>query len=287
MKVAITGAKGQLGFELAGLLSAKGEELTLWNHQQVAIDNPAQVKLAMETAQPELLVNCASYNQVDKAEEEPEVAYRINALGTRNLAIECERHQIPFVHVSTNYAFGAQKERTTPYVESDIPGPVGAYGISKLAGEYFALNHCSRSFVLRTAALFGKVEGTAKSNFIETMLRLGESRNELSIVNDQICTPTSTTDLAAAISDLARTDAYGLYHATSSGSTSWYEYAKQFFEIAGVNIAIHPVTTQEFGAKADRPLYSVLNCTKLKQVRGTSFPSWQQALEQYLKTREK
>lgn len=281
MKIAITGANGQLGQEMASLLSLQNEELVLWNHQQLSIENCEKVDQAFENSQPHLVINCASYNQVDRAEEEPEVAYSINAIGTKNLAMACEKHQIPFVHVSTNYVFGGQSDRNVPYRESDLPAPLSAYGISKLAGEYFALNYCSRAFVLRTAALFGKRSNSAKSNFIENMLRLGKERTELSIVSDQIITPTSTTDLAAAINDLCRTESFGLYHATCTGGTSWFEYATLFFEMAGIDVTLYSVTSEEFNAKANRPSYSVLDGRKLEQIRNCPFPSWQESLERY------
>ncbi len=281
MKIAITGANGQLGQEMASLLSLENEELFLWNHQQLSIEITKEVYESFESFSPHLVINCASYNQVDRAEDEPEVAYSINAIGTKNLAMACEKHQIPFVHVSTNYVFGGERDRNEPYKECDLPAPVSAYGISKLAGEYFALSYCSRAFVLRTAALFGKTTNSPKSNFIENMLRLGKERQELSIVSDQIITPTSTTDLAAAINDLCRTESYGLYHATCTGSTSWFEYASLFFKMAGINVTLHSMTSEEFGAKANRPSYSVLDCSKLEQVRNRPFPPWQQSLERY------
>jgi dTDP-4-dehydrorhamnose reductase len=174
-----------------------------------------------------------------------------------------------------------------PYAESDPPDPQGSYAKSKLAGEAFLQARTKRCFVLRTCGLFGETRERGKGNFVETMLRLAAERDELRIVDDQECTPTSATDLARAIRELVKTKAYGLYHATNTGSTTWYGFACEIFRQAGIDVRVVPITTQEFGARAPRPRYSVLNTAKLAAAIGGPLPPWQDALAEYLAARKK
>ena len=188
--------------------------------------------------------------------------------------------------MSTDYVFGTDESHDEPYRETDTPGPVSTYGESKLAGEQAVLNGCQRHFVVRTCGLYGHAgRNPGRGNFVETMLRLGAERDELAVVHDQLCTPTSTHDLAAAIAALIETDAYGLYHATNAGETTWFEFAGEIFRQTGCDIALRSITSEEFGAKAKRPRYSVLNCDKLAGVIGRPMQHWRDALAAYLETR--
>ncbi len=162
------------------------------------------------------------------------------------------------------------------------PGPKRAYALSKLAGEYFVRAECPRHFIVRTCGLYGSASTAGKGNFVKTMLRLAKERKELAIVNDQHCTPSFAADVAAAIARLIETDQYGLYHATNSGSTTWYEFAREIFRLAAIDIAVRPITSAEYPQKARRPAYSVLNCGKLAAVTGSPSPAWQDALGRYL-----
>lgn len=282
MRTALIGARGQLGCDLLPLL---GDDVVALGHEDLDITDDSAVTAKLDELQPKLVINTAAYNLVDRAEDEPEVAFAVNALGPRNLAMVCARLGATLLHVSTDFIFGLEGERETPYSETDAPGPVSAYGLSKLAGEYFVRSLCPRHFVVRTCGLYGKAATRGKGNFVETMLRLGAERDSLGVVDDQRCTPSWTVDVAAALAALARTDAYGLYHATNSGSMTWHALAAEIFAQAGIRIALQPITSAEFAAPAQRPPYSVLDCSKLACVIGRELPPWQEALGRYLQQR--
>ena len=186
--------------------------------------------------------------------------------------------EVTLLHVSTDYVFGLDATRNTPWSETDPVGPVSAYGNSKLAGEYFVRSLCPKHFVVRTCGLYGHRAARGKGNFVETMLRLGRERPELRIVADQRCTPTSTTDLARALVSLVETESFGLYHATNAGDCSWFEFACEIFRLANLPVKAIPITAAEYGAKARRPDYSVLDCGKLMRLIGSEMPPWQEAL---------
>jgi dTDP-4-dehydrorhamnose reductase len=279
MRIAIVGASGQLGTALQVCL--KGEIIPL-GHAEIEITDPARVGSALSAARPDCVINAAAYNFVDRAEDEPKAAHDINALGPRNLARWCERSGVSLVHVSTDYAFGSDATRTTPYAESDSPGPQSAYAVSKASGERFVQNELSRHFIVRTCGLYGSTATQGKGNFVKTMLRLAKERKELSVVNDQHCTPSFAADVAGAIARLIETDQYGLYHATNSGGTTWYAFACEIFRLANIEITVRPITSAEYPQKAKRPGYSVLDCGKLAAVIGGPLPPWQVALGRYL-----
>lgn len=258
-----------------------GDRACPLRHSQIELSDAASIRAALAATNPDIVINAAAYNWVDKAEDEPQVAHAVNALGPRNLALVCAERSIPLLHVSSDYVFGLDV-RETPYLESDAPGPVSAYGLSKLAGEYFVRSLCPRHFVVRTCGLYGQAESAGKGNFVKTMLRLVQERRHVRVVSDQYCTPTSTADLASALVRLIETDAHGLYHLTNRGATTWYDFAREIFRVAGLAVTTEPITTQEFGAKAGRPAYSVLNCDKATRILGAAMPTWQEAVEKYV-----
>lgn len=282
MRIALIGAAGQLGTDLLPLLPV---EVVPLRHQDIELGDDASVPNALAAIAPDIVINCAAYNLVDRAEDDPLSAFQINACGPRRLAKYCAEHDAVLVHFSTDYAFGLDRGRSEPYSETDLPGPLGYYGQSKLSGEYAVRSSCPKHFVIRTCGLYGKAarRGAGKGNFIETMLRLGRERPELRVVSDQVCTPTSTADLAAAVVDLIQSSQYGLYHATNSGQMSWHELATETLRLAGISTPVIPITTAQFGAKAPRPNYSVLNGDRLKSVIGRALPDWHDALARYLK----
>jgi dTDP-4-dehydrorhamnose reductase len=289
MRIALIGARGQLATDLRPVL---GDDIVALGHEDIEITQAEQVESALSQAGPNCVINTAAYNLVDRAEDEPEAAYRINALGARNLALYCRDHDIPLLHVSTDYVFSgydcaspSSARRSVPYKETDAPSPQSAYAVSKLAGEYFVRSLCPRHFIVRTCGLYGLAGARGKGNFVETMLRLAGERDELRIVDDQCCTPSATADVARAIAGLIPTDAYGLYHATNSGSTTWYLLAREIFRLTGRDIAVQPVTSEEFGAKARRPAYSVLDNSKLEATIGFALPDWRDALAHFLNVR--
>jgi len=289
MRIALTGADGQLSTQLQHTL--RGDVIPL-GHDQLDISDAETVETVLASHKPDFVINAAAYNLVDSAEEEPQVAYLHNALGPRNLALYCEKYEIPLLHFSTDYVFsgwegdfGNEVSRERPYLETDLPNPKSAYAVSKLAGEDFVRSLCKRHFVVRTCGLFGKTRQQGTGNFVETMLRLGTERDELTIVNDQRCTPTSCSDLADAVVALIETEAFGLYHATNAGSTTWYEFAVEIFRLAGIDVPVRPISSEQFGAAARRPVYSVLDNAKLSSVIGKELPDWQAALDRYLRQR--
>ena len=276
MKILITGSKGQLGLELVKQLKIKGlykiidtdrDELDI-----VDIDNVNEFILS---SKPDVVINCAAHTAVDLCETDIENAYKINAIGPRNLAIACEKVNAKFVQVSTDYVFDGNIDR--PYREDDNTCPNSIYGSSKLMGEKFTKEFCSRHFIVRTAWLYG--EG---NNFVRTMLKLSETNKEINIVNDQFGSPTSTVDLAKAIIELIHTEHYGTYHGTCEGKCSWYDFAQKIFEIRNIDIKVNPVTSEEYKRTAPRPTYSVLDNFMLKLVGLNSFRNWEDALIEYL-----
>lgn len=279
--VILIGTRGQLGSALRERLAG---EVEAWDRETLDITNPDAVEEMIRAARPEIVVNAAAYNFVDRAEDEPDAAVATNSLGPRHLAIACARNGAALVHVSTDYVFGADAKRRIPYRETDTPGPLSAYGRSKLAGERWVESICPRHFIVRTCGLYGEAESAGKGNFVKTMLRLAGEGKTITVVNDQHCTPTSAADLADAIARLIETDRYGLYHATNAGGTTWYDIAATIFRLTGTRADLRPVTSAEYRTRARRPAYSVLDCGKLASL-GITLPPWEEALERYLATR--
>ena len=229
---------------------------------------------------PQVIINCAAHTNVDACETQWDAAYRINAIGPRNLAIAAAEVDAKLIHVSTDYVFAGNGTR--PYTEFDEPGPVSAYGKTKLEGERFVKAFARKYFIFRTAWLYGDGK-----NFAKTMLRLSENHEEVSVVCDQLGSPTSAVELARAIHHYEPTENYGLFHATCEGDTNWAEFAATVLRLAGKKTVIEPITSQEykrrFPASADRPAYSILENYMLKLTTDFSFASWQDAIEVYMK----
>lgn len=288
MRIALIGSRGQLGSDLFPRLQAAGHDVVSLGHSEIEITDATNVAVVLEPIQPDLVLNCAAYNLVDKAEDEPDVAMKVNGAGPSHLARLCESNGWKLMHVSTDYVFGDQTgPAPRPWTELDLAVPNCQYGLSKWSGEQLVLKECSRSFAVRTCGLYGlaALRGAGKGNFVETMLRLGRDRKQLRVVDDQRCTPTSTADLAKALVKLIATESFGLYHATNSGSMTWCEFAREIFRLAKMDVEVTPITTAEFGSKAKRPNYTVLDCSKLAAVIGEPLPDWHDALSRYLASR--
>lgn len=282
MKVTVIGANGQLGSDVTQAFAANGDAVRGLTHAEVEIGNPDSVRACLESDEPEIVVNTAAMHHVDKCEQDPAAAYAANAIGARNLAQVTRDLGAAFVHVSTDYVFDGGKQ--SPYAEDDAACPLNVYGNSKLAGEYFARTLNPKHFVLRTSALYGKHQCRAKGgkNFVELMLDLARTRGHVRVVDNEFITPTATGDLARQIVELSRCSSYGLYHATSEGSCSWYEFAREIFSQASLTVRLDAAQPGEFPAKAPRPRYSVLENRRLKELGMNCFTSWESGLHQYL-----
>jgi dTDP-4-dehydrorhamnose reductase len=278
MHFVVLGAAGQLGRDLCPRLPGS---VTALDRSGLDLSRPDTVAPRLRELRPDVVVNCAAYNLVDRAEDEPEAAFATNAWGVRHLAMACRDLECTLAHFSSDYVFGLDTARNTPYGVGDAPGPVSVYGLSKLTGEYLVRSLCPKHFVTRTCGLYGLWGSGGKGgNFVETMLRVAGQGKPLRVVNDQHCTPSYTVDVAAAAAALVQTERYGIYHLTNADSCTWYEFARTIFETAGVKADVSPITSQEFGSKARRPGYSVLaaNVPPLRP--------WREALAAYLQSRK-
>jgi dTDP-4-dehydrorhamnose reductase len=287
--IVITGARGQLGRALASVLADRGP--VALDHGNFDVADADAVERRIAALRPEAVFNTAAFNRVDDAEELAEEAFRTNALGPRALARACRQHGALLVHFSTDYVFAG--DRTTPYAEEDSPAPRTVYGASKLAGEQSVRSEGPLYIVIRTSALFGSSgRGGKGTNFVDTMLRLAAERSTLRIVDDQRVSPTSAVDLAVKSVELLErwqttrsADVLGLYHVTNTGSVSWCEFAREIFRRRGLAVAVEPISTAEYGARAPRPAYSVLACRHLERLGLDDMRAWQEALEAYLNPR--
>jgi dTDP-4-dehydrorhamnose reductase len=285
MKYAVIGAAGQLGRDLCPRMTGEVVPLT---RTEADLTNSDLLRAKLSSLRPDVVINCAAYNFVDKAETEPSAAFAVNTWGVRELAIVCRDLDCTLVHFSTDYIFGLDATRRTPWAEGDAPGPVSVYGLSKLAGEYLVRSICPRHFVVRTCGLYGVWGSGGKGgNFVETMLRVAGMGKPLRVVADQFCTPSYTVDVATAITPLVETDHYGLYHVTSGGSCSWYEFAAAIFELAGVKADLSAIASADFGAPARRPGYSVLANDALRMAGIAQPRPWREALAVYLDERKR
>uniref|UniRef100_A0A7C2JWQ9 dTDP-4-dehydrorhamnose reductase n=1 Tax=Schlesneria paludicola TaxID=360056 RepID=A0A7C2JWQ9_9PLAN len=278
-RIAILGGHGQLGSEVAELLDERAIAL---GRDDVDLTDADGLTARLNVERPVVVVNCSAYNLVDQAEAEPGRAFAVNADGVRTVAAWCRDSDVPLLHVSTDYVFGADAARRTPYVETDPAGPISVYGRSKLAGEEAVREVCPRHWIVRTCGLYGHHAARGKGNFVLTMLRLALERRELRIVNDQRCTPTNAADLAAALVRIIESAPFGTYHATNCGECSWYEFAQEIFAAAGLSPRVTPITSGEYAARARRPAYSVLNCGKLAAA-GITLRPWTEAVAEYVR----
>ena len=274
MKILITGAYGMLGSDLREVL--KDNELIITGSKDLDITKENNVLQFIEDKKPEIVINAAAYTNVDNCETDYDNAYLVNAIGPKNLAVACNKLNIPLIHVSTDYVFDGSK--TTPLSEEDKLGPKTAYGKTKLEGEKFVQENTKKYFILRTAWLFG-LNG---KNFVKTMINLSKKNNLLKVVNDQKGCPTYCYDLAMAIKQLLNSDKYGIYHLTNKGELSWYDFAKKIFELSNITINVKPVTTEEFPRPAPRPHYSVLSNQKWINAGFSPMRNYEDALKDYL-----
>ena len=275
MKILITGANGMLAKAVRA--EFKNEELICTDVEELDITNLEAVEQFVCDNKPNLVINCAAYTAVDKAEEQEELAYKINAIGPKNLAIASEANDAILVHISTDYVFGGDRPVDQYYSEDDEKNPQAVYGTTKLAGEKFIEENCSKYYIFRTAWLYG--EG---NNFVRTMIKLSESRDEVTVVNDQHGSPTYAVDLATILHQaIDKKIPYGAYNATNLGYTTWYDFTRKIYEIKNIQCKVKPVTSDEFPRPAKRPLNSQMSKDKLLN-NGIEIPTYEEALKRYL-----
>ncbi|MCB2353229.1 dTDP-4-dehydrorhamnose reductase [Clostridium estertheticum] len=277
MKILITGANGQLGRELANQYKEKKTiDLILTGRSDLDISNINEVYSFVNENKPDVIINCAALTAVDKCETEIDMAYKINAIGPKNLAIAANEIGAEIVQVSTDYVFSGDIDK--PLTEFDKIDPLTIYGKTKLEGEILVKNHNPKHYIVRTAWLYG--DG---NNFVKTMINLSKTNTTLKVVNDQKGTPTSTVDLARTIITLVEQKNYGLFHCTCKGECTWYEFTKEIFRFKGITTTVLPCTTDEFPRPAKRPEYSVLKNYMLELTTGDITRTWQEAIHEYLK----
>ena len=277
-KIIVTGCNGQLG-RAVNLFFKDNKDISFVNTDvgELDITNIDKVMELAREVQPYAIINCAAHTGVDACETEYDKAFKINAIGPRNLSIAARETGAKLMHISTDYVFDGKGTR--PYVETDATNPQGAYGSTKLAGENFVKDFADRYFILRTAWLYGDGK-----NFAKTMLRLSETNKKVRVVGDQFGSPTSASELTKAINALLFTENYGMFHATCEGSCSWAEFAREVFRLAGKTTKVEAITTEEFGAPAPRPAYSILENRMFKLTTDFMFADWHDAIAEYMKT---
>lgn len=277
MRILVTGVKGQLGYDVMNELAKRGHTGIGVDVEEMDITDAAKVEKVIKESDVEAVIHCAAYTAVDAAEDNVEICHKINAQGTENIAKVCKELDLKMIYISTDYVFNG--EGTRPWEPDDEREPLNVYGQAKYEGELAVEKYLEKYYIVRIAWVFG-VNG---KNFIKTMLNLSETHDELSVVNDQIGSPTYTYDLAKLLVDMVETDKYGRYHATNEGLCTWYEFATEIFRQAGKEITVHPVTSEQFPAKAKRPHNSRMNKDKLEANGFDRLPTWQDALNRYLK----
>jgi dTDP-4-dehydrorhamnose reductase len=275
MRIWITGYKGMLGYDLVETLNTD-YELILTDKEDIDITNLDEVLKIVKEDEIELIINASAYTDVDGSQTNKEIAYDVNAIGAKNLAITSKKHDIKLIHISSDYVFNGDKNK--PYTENDEVKPINYYGETKLQGEKFIQENMNKYFIIRTQWLYG----INNNNFVKTMLKLSENNNEINVVNDQYGSPTFSKDLAIAIGELIESNKYGLYHVTNSGECSWFEFAKLIFEIANINIIVNPVSTSQYPTPAKRPKYSVLSNKKWANEGFKPLRYFKDSLNEYL-----
>lgn len=276
MKVLVTGTKGQLGYDVVNELEKRGHTAVAVDIEEMDITDADSVDQVITEADVEAVIHCAAYTAVDAAEENVELCRKVNAEGTENIAKVCKKLDLKMIYISTDYVFDGEGER--PWEPDDERHPLNVYGQTKYEGELAVEKYLEKYFIVRIAWVFG-VNG---KNFIKTMLKLSENHSELNVVDDQVGSPTYTYDLAVLLVDMVETEKYGRYHATNEGLCTWYEFAKEIFRQAGVEVKVNPVTSEMFPSKAKRPKNSRMSKDKLEENGFCRLPTWQNALERYL-----
>ena len=280
MKILVTGVGGQLGYDVCKVLDARHIENKGVDLVDFDITDAEATHKYILSYHPDAVIHCSAWTAVDKAEDELDMVRAVNTEGPRNIAAACKEIGAKMLYLSTDYVFPGTGDNF--YKPEDPTGPLGAYGATKLGGELAVKELLDRYFIVRISWVFGK----NGNNFIRTMLRLAETKNEINVVCDQIGSPTYTADLAPLLCDMIMTDKYGTYHATNEGICSWAESAEEIFRLAGKNVKVNPIPTSEYPTRAVRPLNSRLSKDKLEQAGFTRLPHWKDALNRFINDME-
>ena len=286
MKVFLIGVDGQLGTDINKYFTGKGIEVHgLVGLEEIDVCDYDTTFRLIKDSSPDLVINTAAFHNVDLCEDRVEESFRVNVAGTKNIASICLELDMPLIHFSTDYVFDGSKD--APYTEDDCPHPLSIYAISKLGGERVIQYMLERYYLVRLSGLYGRAGCTGKGNinFVETMLRLAGEKKQIKVVDDQVLTPTSTTDAAGKLFELIQTGKYGLYHMTNTGSCSWYEFASEIFRLSNLTVDLIPISSEELRAKAVRPAYSVLDNVNLRKSGIADMRDWREALKEYITNR--
>lgn len=289
MKLLVTGGKGQLGCQLKHILEKNSSDIgeldgrfkdcqcKFIDYDELDITNYNEVISFIMSFKPNVIINCAAYTNVDGCESERDIAFKVNTIGPKNLAIACEKYDAKLLHVSTDYVFNG--EGAVPFKEYDIPHPVSVYGKTKLMGEQYVRENCNRYFIVRTAWLYGQWG----KNFVYTIMKAAKEKGHLDVVEDQRGNPTYAEDLAHHILKIILTDEYGIYHCTGTGECSWYDFACKIIEYSGIECTVSPITSDKINRVAKRPAYSSLDNMMLRVISEDEMRHWQEALMSFIK----
>lgn len=281
LTILVTGAKGQLGKKIIDNLSSDFV-LVLTDSDDMDITNASQVEAVINREKPDFVIHGAAYTKVDQAEENVELCRKVNAFGSKNVAEAAQKNGATLIYISTDYVFDGKKK--TPYSETDLANPLSVYGLTKFEGEEFVRQITAKHYIVRTAWVFGELpEGHPGTNYVETMLRLAKERDSLSVVNDQIGSPTYTGDLVNVLKELiSKQPEFGTYHFSGDGECSWYDFAKEIFRQTKTKIDLKAIGSKDYPQKAKRPSYSYLDKSKIEAALGIKTRPWQEMLEEYL-----
>lgn len=285
-RIAVFGATGQLGAQLVAAFEARGDEVIALQRSRIDVCDPHRVEECVAELDPAVVINATAYNQVDVAEREPEAAFEVNALAVRNIALACRQMDAMLVHFSTDYVFDGRAGR--PYTEEDPTHPLGAYAVSKLAGELYARAYLDRVLIVRTSGVFGP-QGvrTPRGNFVELMLRLAASGNPIRVVEDHVASPAYAPALAERTADLVSRGACGVFHAGGGQPISWFDYARMIFREAGLAPPLEATDERQYRTAARRPKYSALSNAKLESLGIAPMPRLEACVREYLRIRNR
>lgn len=289
MRILITGGKGQLGCQIKSILERNSSDISkldekfnncesrFIDYDELDITNYNDVDAFIGSYKPDAIINCAAYTNVDGCERDSDAAFKVNSIGPRNLAAASEKYSVKLLHVSTDYVFNG--EGTVPFREYDVPQPVSVYGKTKLLGEQYVRENCSRYFIVRTAWLYGEWG----KNFVYTIMKVAKEKGHVDVVNDQRGNPTYAEDLAHHILKLVLSDEYGIYHCTGTGECSWYDFACKIVEYSGIDATVSPITSADLNRSAKRPAYSSLDNMMLRVTVGDEMRPWKEALKSFMR----